>query len=863
MTRNRLAFSLLAIAAIAIVSNASWAQQVYWSPSSGTIQQGKTNQIQLNFEGCKPDGSIDMPDVAGAELTHIGQNSSTNIFNNRVVRKIILIFQVSPQSQGPVTIPSFTVATDQGDLTVPPASYEVVEATVGNTGMRPEDILKSELSVVEDSIYEGQIFTLRYVIGVRDDYRTRLNDISIAQWNPVGIVTKGFETSRMTNFSHSGRNYAASLSEASAMATRNGIVKLPKVNQSVSMVVGRRRGFIFDDPVVDNYNIASNTLELEIKPLPTGAPPSFNGAVGQFQFESTIVPEIVQVGEPVTWTLKLSGTGNWPQGIGINPRSVSASFRSIQPDVNKEVSEDSPFEGSLTEDIVLIPTKDGDFTFGPVEFTYFNPKTDRYETINVPERTVVVNPLVETQQPTLPQSSPADSVDTRTASSESLEIELDPRGVNLLSKPIEMLSEPSGDSGSSPIPSGSVKLWQLAYSLLAPCVLWILIALIRSILFDPNKDRRKAYQALKAASLQIDDSLEQARMVQLKWRMAAKRFWRIEAEEPSSTDVLEAVTREADADQAERWQSLWSLSDRILFGKRPPSFKDWQSDLRDALGFVRQPGLSLDRLFSAKAWFAALALGFVLFAVSNSFAKEGLGYYNGGSFDKAQTAWKAELKNDPYDWSLRHNLGLAAAQQEKWGEAMAYWTSAFALNTNSPELNWNLKVGLNKSGSYYPTLGKLVKGDGLMAFIALRTPAQWERAAYLAMRVAAIALCAWVAFAYFPRLKRLQFACLLLGLLSIASVFGADWARREYGLLANPNALIATVENSLKSVPTDLEVEQIESPLPEGSLCIARKRFLGWLKVELPNGELGWARQETFAPLYGTLEDTLLKIDQD
>ena len=104
---------------------------------------------------------------------------------------------------------------------------------------------------------------------------------------------------------------------------------------------------------MDNYNIASETLELEIQSLPTGEPPSFTGAVGEFGFESTIVPEIVQVGEPITWTLKLSGTGNWPQGFSLNPRNVATSFRTIQPDINKEISEESPFEGSLTEDIVL------------------------------------------------------------------------------------------------------------------------------------------------------------------------------------------------------------------------------------------------------------------------------------------------------------------------------------------------------------------------------------------------------------------------------------------------------------------------------------------------------------------------------
>ena len=69
-----------------------------------------------------------------------------NIFNSRVVQKLIVEYQVSPTAQGELTIPEFTVDTDQGNLNVPAAKFDITEATVGNTGMRPEDIFKSELS---------------------------------------------------------------------------------------------------------------------------------------------------------------------------------------------------------------------------------------------------------------------------------------------------------------------------------------------------------------------------------------------------------------------------------------------------------------------------------------------------------------------------------------------------------------------------------------------------------------------------------------------------------------------------------------------------------------------------------------------
>ena len=49
-----------------------------------------------------------------------------------------------------------------------------------------------------------------------------------------------------------------------------------------------------------------------------------------------------------------------------------------------------------------------------------------------------------------------------------------------------------------------------------------------------------------------------------------------------------------------------------------------------------------------------------------------MAYYSDAAFEKAEASWKADLNSDPYNWALRHNLGLAAAQQEQWGEAVAW-----------------------------------------------------------------------------------------------------------------------------------------------------------------------------------------------
>ena len=83
-------FATGAILLASVASTLSYAQQVYWSPGSGTLQQGKANRLQLHFEACVPDGSVDLPNVTNADFNRTGQTSSTNIFNSRIVQKMII-----------------------------------------------------------------------------------------------------------------------------------------------------------------------------------------------------------------------------------------------------------------------------------------------------------------------------------------------------------------------------------------------------------------------------------------------------------------------------------------------------------------------------------------------------------------------------------------------------------------------------------------------------------------------------------------------------------------------------------------------------------------------------------------------------
>ena len=840
------------IVAALLISPLLAAQQVYWTPSSGTLQDGKANTLQLNFEGCEPEGEFQPPQSSSIDLRQIGQSSTMQLFNGRVVKKLVLNFQAIPIGKTEAIIPSFEVETDQGAIDVNEVRYEIVEATVGRTGAKIDDVFYSKIEPRDESIYEGEVFEMRYIIGIKEGYR--INDISAPQWTPLGIVTPGLSDPEQRQFGLGGDRYVGLVYDFPAMANRSGSIQMPKARQTVSMVVGRRQGFIFDDPLVENYSIDSNDLTLEVKPLPSGAPQSFSGAVGNFEIESNIAPDNVQIGEPVTWTLTVKGTGNWPQGIGLAPRSVSASFRSIQPEVKKEISEESPFEGSLIEDIVLIPTQSGDYVLGPVDFTYFDPDQERYITVAVPEKMISVQELVK-QNLTTAQQMAADK-DDRGPGSEapitglSSPIEVDPIGFNQLSKPIELPRDPVSRGGFiATAPSGPIGFAPLAIPISSALAIWLLIAISRSVKQDPTRPQKRALKQLKKmAKVSFEGDLEKLR----EWRENVRLYWNLDTPEPSEKELSESIRTHSQGDQTGAWLSLWKRADAALFGPKHSVDDQWAADMRDVLVSAKRPRSRMIPLFTRKAWFVAIAFSVSAFSpLSDSIAAdEGLEAYQQGEFEKAMTIWSNEASSAPLEWALRHNLGLAAAQQENWGVATAHLTAALLLNPSSETARWNLRIALNNSPSYHPHLIDLVNRRGAFSVAGRFSPARWEVIARWSIILSSLFAIIWTCRMSLVKRARMQWIPGTLFILGIVAYLAAQWSIGVYGDLAKPNTLIASSSGQLQSVPTDLDVEQITTELDEGSLASPQKSFLGWIKVSLPNEEEGWARKEMFSPLY-------------
>ena len=144
----------------------------------------------------------------------------------------------------------------------------------------------------------------------------------------------------------------------------------------------------FNDPFFSSNitnvkkELSSPSFSIEVKSLPeNGKPDTFAGAVGSYKFTSSIDKSELSTNEAVTITLTVSGSGNiellqMPEPVFPPDFEVYDPKISTSTDVNAQ-----GITGTKKAEYLAIPRRAGSFSIPPVEFSYFNPATETYQTL--------------------------------------------------------------------------------------------------------------------------------------------------------------------------------------------------------------------------------------------------------------------------------------------------------------------------------------------------------------------------------------------------------------------------------------------------------------------------------------------------
>lgn len=381
--------------------------------SKQNVRVGEQFIYQIQIDGTDNVQAPNTPVASGLKFTPAGQGannqSSISIINGRRtvkrIRRYIINYQVIATKPGTLTIPPM-------QLTAAGKRYNVRAIRINVGAAAISDYIKLRYEISKETAYVGEPIEVKLVWYIRKEPKNLVFDVPYLTSKDYLISlppTPGADATRedialpITTLNTEqvyakigdgqldGNNYQTVTVTTYITPVKPGVIKLPPATVSCGVVVGQKRGrspfgdafsddfFSTSRPVLEDAFASTSSKQIKVLALPEkGKPRNFSGLVGEYSLHVKVDPAEASVGEPITLTVAIVSNSSLDQVQmpDLNQqRDIADNFK-IPVDIadGKTVGDVKVFNQSVR-------AKNADVTeFPPIELSYFNTKTGRYET---------------------------------------------------------------------------------------------------------------------------------------------------------------------------------------------------------------------------------------------------------------------------------------------------------------------------------------------------------------------------------------------------------------------------------------------------------------------------------------------------
>ena len=383
-----------------------------------SVFTGEPFMLQIRLEGVDITPGTEQPDMSAVSDFTVeyqgGQNNnSSSVFVvNGKVNKVesygyVYSYRLTARKAGQFEIPAITVPIDKfrtKTLRTEPIKIRVAEPEESEDFHLELKFSKTTFYVGEPVIlsviwYIGKdVETLTFNLPLLEDQSFSFADIKkdqdprkqyfqIQAGGSNALAEKGTGT-------YNGKEYTTLSFKKVIFAKKAGAFQTPEASVSCKCPVGfarpqqRRSPFdgFFDDSFFNpgrkeykTFVTRANPAVLTVLALPEeGKPTDFSGHVGRFRVEASAGPTEVNIGDPITLDISISGS-DYLENVELPPLSKN-------PEIEKDFKvPDEMASGTIHGDAkqftqTLRPKSDAIKAIPPIRFSYFNPDTARYET---------------------------------------------------------------------------------------------------------------------------------------------------------------------------------------------------------------------------------------------------------------------------------------------------------------------------------------------------------------------------------------------------------------------------------------------------------------------------------------------------
>ena len=351
------------------------------------------------------------------------RSSSFSMTNGRTTQSssVTFTYTVVPIKEGTLQVPAATimvegkaVKSDAPSMEVLPASdYQDPQSSnqQQGTGSRQQDQqqgrsaggqingndLYMTVTANRKKIYEQEAVMLTYKLYTLVNIQQISGDMPQIDGCHVQELDRGAQVS-LKYERVNGRNYGTAVwKQYVIFPQKTGKITIPSITFETQVEVQNHSMDPFDIffgggslSQMVRKEITTSAVEIDVMPLPTPKPDNFSGAVGKFSVSATLTPEQVNANDAATLRLVVSGQGNMKLMKAPTIR-FPQDFEVYDPKENNKTSNTATgSKGTITYDYVVVPRHGGKFSIPPVEFCYFDPEQERYNTVRTDSFSIAV-----------------------------------------------------------------------------------------------------------------------------------------------------------------------------------------------------------------------------------------------------------------------------------------------------------------------------------------------------------------------------------------------------------------------------------------------------------------------------------------
>ena len=391
----------------------AWADNITFSANAPEVVVSG-DQFRLSFTiNSQKVRDFRAPSIKGFEVL-MGPSRSTQYqnYNGVVTNSITFTYILMAEKEGTYTIPGATIVADGNNYTSNSVEIKVLppdqssgsgnsnsarsSRNQANSGKITDKELFMTATASKTNVYEQEAILLTYKVYTQVNLTALDGDIPDLK----GFHTQEVELPNQKTYSlehYNGRNYNTLVwRQLVLFPQQTGKIEIPSVTfeGTVSQMVASADPFdaFFNggNYVKITKNIVTPKLTINVKELPAGKPANFSGGVGEFTLSSSINTQELKTNDAVTIKLVISGTGNMKL---INTPEVGfpQDFEIYDPKVdNKFNLTRNGLSGNKVIEYLAIPRHAGTYTIPPIEFSYFDLKSQSYKTLKTDAYTLNV-----------------------------------------------------------------------------------------------------------------------------------------------------------------------------------------------------------------------------------------------------------------------------------------------------------------------------------------------------------------------------------------------------------------------------------------------------------------------------------------